>query len=262
MWRWLLILGLFIICLIPLPVLAQIPPSSADVVITATGVVVGSPGGLTLTYISDTQIGISWVKGWGAVNTMIRMKIGGYPANRFDGYMVYSGNETYCSDTGINLSYLLEDVYYKAWSQNGAGVWSVAYDANTFSEHTVLIANIMLLLFLLTLPIGLTILAFKSKFVWILFPVIVLWLVAALRCNALFVAQWDLYYILRILCVTMVFASGVLAFVLAAQITASPDKDDINIWGDKKSREDKELEETRGRSRANIDRMKKDRGRR
>ena len=38
--------------------------------------------------------------------------------------------------------------------------------------------------------------------------------------------------------------------------------DDLNIWGDKKSREDKELEETRGRSRANIDRMKKDRGRR
>jgi hypothetical protein len=38
--------------------------------------------------------------------------------------------------------------------------------------------------------------------------------------------------------------------------------DDLNIWGDKKGKEDKELEDTRKRSRDNIDRMKKDRRRR
>ncbi len=38
--------------------------------------------------------------------------------------------------------------------------------------------------------------------------------------------------------------------------------DDLNIWGDKKGIEDKELEDTRKRSRDNIDRMKKDRRRR
>ena len=96
---------------------------SAGVTITASGFVVGVPGGFTLTYISDYEIGVSWVKGTGAVNTMVRAKYGSIPTSRTDGYLIYYGEGTSATDTGINLDETVSQVYYRAWSQNAGGVW-------------------------------------------------------------------------------------------------------------------------------------------
>lgn len=68
-WLRLLILTLTLtLLLLPSSVSAS---TSAEVAVTATGYVCGAPGGLTLTYISDYEVGISWTKGEDAVNTTV-----------------------------------------------------------------------------------------------------------------------------------------------------------------------------------------------
>jgi hypothetical protein len=120
--KWLIILGLLILSLAlgATPVLAN---TSEDITVTATGYVVGAPGGLTLTYISDYEVGISWTKGTDAVNTMVRAKYGSAPTSRTDGYLVYYGDGTSASDTGVSIEETAAPIYYRAWSQNAGGLW-------------------------------------------------------------------------------------------------------------------------------------------
>lgn len=125
MWKWLVVCAILITAvLIPTSALAG---TTADVTITATGIVVGAPGGLTLTYISDYEVGISWTKGTDAENTMIRAAYGRTPGSRTDGYLVYygpgDGQEEIISDTGVSLDETATPVYYRAWSQNASGGW-------------------------------------------------------------------------------------------------------------------------------------------
>lgn len=103
--------------------------TSEGVTVTATGWICGEPGGFTLTYVSDYQVDISWVKGADAVNTMVRVAYNRYPTGITDGYQVYYGPDAYCSDNATSLA--SPDVgYYRAWSQNASGVWQVL----TFAE--------------------------------------------------------------------------------------------------------------------------------
>ena len=119
--RWLIVLGLLALWLMfASPVLAD---TSAEVTVTATGYVVGAPGGFTLTYISDYEVGISWTKGEGAENTMVRAAVGRLPESRTDGYLVYYGDGTSTSDFSNNLDVLDAPVYYRAWSQNTDSLW-------------------------------------------------------------------------------------------------------------------------------------------
>jgi outer membrane protein assembly factor BamB len=77
------------------------------------------------TAISDTQINLTWTKGEGALNTVIRRKTGDYPADRNDGDPVYFDTGTSCADTGLTP----ETQYcYRAWSQvTGSEQWSDGY---------------------------------------------------------------------------------------------------------------------------------------
>lgn len=72
-----------------------------------------APTDLSATAISDTQINLSWTKGAGAVDTVIRRKVGSYPTSVIDGEEAYNGPFESCSDTGLdpNTTY-----YYRAWS--------------------------------------------------------------------------------------------------------------------------------------------------
>lgn len=108
------------ILLIPTSVLAD---TSADITVTAAGWVCGAPGGFTITYISDYEVGLSWAKGIEAEKTMIRAAYGRTPENRTDGYLVYYGDGVYCSDTAVSLDETATPIYYRAWSQNANGVW-------------------------------------------------------------------------------------------------------------------------------------------
>ena len=61
MWRWLSAFVLLLIIFInPTSVLAD---TSDDITVTVSGWICGAPGGFTLTYISDYEVGISWTKG-------------------------------------------------------------------------------------------------------------------------------------------------------------------------------------------------------
>jgi len=122
--KWLkLKIGLLIallLLLIPMPLLAG---STETVTITAVGFVVGSPTGLTLTYISDYEVGISWTMGEYANNTMVRAAYGRVPESITDGYLVYYGNGTSYNDTAVNFEETASQIYYRAWSQTADGVW-------------------------------------------------------------------------------------------------------------------------------------------
>lgn len=121
--RWLLtvILGLSMVLLASSPVLAD---SSDDIIVTAAGYICGKPGDFTIIYVSDYEIGLSWSKGVDAENTMVRAAYGRLPEDREDGYLVYYGDEEYCSDTAVNLDETMAEVFYEAWHQNANGVWN------------------------------------------------------------------------------------------------------------------------------------------
>jgi len=61
----------------------------------------------------DEQVSLTWNKGTGADNTIIRGKIGGYPANYDTDVDVYSGTGTSTTHSGLNNS---DHWYYRAWS--------------------------------------------------------------------------------------------------------------------------------------------------
>lgn len=123
-------LGLMLLLVSTTFVRADGPP---DVEITVYAWVVGSPSGLTLTYINDQEIELEWAKGEDAQNTMVRAKYGSAPTSRTDGYLVYYGDGTSCTDTEVDLDELSEDyfddeamdfnIYYRLWSQNEGGAW-------------------------------------------------------------------------------------------------------------------------------------------
>lgn len=143
--RWLKLtfvtIGLFWLLILPTPVLAD---TSQTVTITATGIVVDAPGGFTIYYISDYELGISWTKAVSANNTMVRAKYGSYPDGRTDGYLVYYGMEASCSDTGVNLEETASTIYYRAWSEDTDKIWSPVYAEGYWESIVVtLIANVL-----------------------------------------------------------------------------------------------------------------------
>jgi hypothetical protein len=85
-----------------------------------------APAIFTATPDGSDQIDLSWIKGAGANNTMVRGKLGSYPASVSDGYQVYFNTGLSASDTGLIPS---TTYYYRAWSEvtNGSQQWSDTY---------------------------------------------------------------------------------------------------------------------------------------
>lgn len=106
--------------------------ADADVTITATpdSGDMGPPTGFTATYVSDNTVQLDWTPGVHADNTSIRAKLGGYPNDTSDGYLVFTGGGTSSNDTALDFDVLLGTVYYRAWSEN-----STAYSADYASAE-------------------------------------------------------------------------------------------------------------------------------
>lgn len=84
----------------------------------------------TFTAVSGgtTSIDLTWNKGTGAQNTIIRGKEGSYPTDINDGDLVYNNTGTSTSHTGLDPN---EHWYYRAWSYATEGAleqYSDAYD--------------------------------------------------------------------------------------------------------------------------------------
>lgn len=78
------------------------------------------PTGLTLTAVGVGEVSISWTKGVGAENTMVRGAIGHLPVDRDDGYLVYYGTGTSATDYADIGQ---EIVWYRAWSRDSGDTW-------------------------------------------------------------------------------------------------------------------------------------------
>ncbi|OGN96907.1 MAG: hypothetical protein A2Y89_01745 [Chloroflexi bacterium RBG_13_51_18] len=75
--------------------------------------------------ISGTKISLTWIKGEGAQRTVVVRKIGGYPADRTDGTVIYFNTGTSVVDSDLSLS---TTYYYRLWSQvSGSEQWSDGY---------------------------------------------------------------------------------------------------------------------------------------
>lgn len=144
--RILLVLLIITICFTPLAVMAD---DSVTVTITADPAVTTGILNFTITYISETQLDLSWAYDAGAVNIMIRSKWNGYPddipdslTTPSDGVLVYYGNGVAFSDTSMNFDDNLGTLYYKAWAQKADGSWFT--DAETGTEESEIVTLIAL----------------------------------------------------------------------------------------------------------------------
>lgn len=149
MWKLVVVLIILIWTLFPGGVSAD---SSADVTVSASGWIAGAPGGLTLTYVSDYNIGISWTKGEDAANTMIRAAYGRVPSGITDGYQVYYGAGTSTNDTALSMA-TPDIIYYAAFSQNAGGIWSPLFataDVGGFMSASFLFIGLIALAGMLT----------------------------------------------------------------------------------------------------------------
>lgn len=193
----------------------QVYAADPNVTITLSAWVVSSPSGFTLTYISDYEVQIDWIKGLGSENTMIRACIGRPPENITDGIEVYYGDGT-TTNSFINMEMLSEPVYYRAWGETALGIWSPLYAEDQIEGLTMLLA--ILIATALTFTITSTI--FKKGF--LAYAGAAVWIITAISCFDRALDYWDTYYCLGFLCIGLMLAD---IFAPAAYRETTPDNE-------------------------------------
>ena len=144
-----LLLVVVVLAMSGLPVLAA---TSVEITVTAKPQFSNGIIDFVITYISMTQLDLSWGFDSGAVNIMIRGEYNGYPddipdedTEPSDGYLVYYGNGTSVSDTSVVLDENWGILYYKAWAQKADGKWFTSPD--TGSEESAIMTLVAFFLF-------------------------------------------------------------------------------------------------------------------
>ena len=100
---------------------------TVDVIITAQPSGLFAPTDFDAVTITDTKITVSWTPNIFATTTMVRAKIGSYPTDETDGYLVYNGAGNTVDDTAVSLDETLTNVFYRAWSVDALGGFSPNY---------------------------------------------------------------------------------------------------------------------------------------
>lgn len=160
-----------------------------------------------ITYVSDTQMDLSWNYSYDGDQIMIRAQYGEYPddipdsvTTPSDGYLVYYGNGTSVSDTSMNFDQNFGPIYYKAWAQRADLTWHTDF-ASGWKESQKL-----LLIVLIMLAMGLLTLAFIFKVPALFLASAAMWVVdAAYFITVQSVSSWDLYYDVGLLCIGVAF---------------------------------------------------------
>lgn len=91
------------------------------------------PTALTCTTLNSTAIRCNWNTGLGALNTVVRYKVGGYPTDTADGTLGYNGTLTTYNQSGL----VTDTVYFfRAWSWASEGTRQ-QYSDSYSSGHTI-----------------------------------------------------------------------------------------------------------------------------
>ncbi len=217
--KWIAPLIAVILSLFPVPIMAG---TSADVLITATGVIVMAPGGFTLTYVSDYEVGIDWIPAVGSTNTMVRAAVGRYPTSITDGYLIYYGDGSSATDTGVSLDETAASVYYRAWSEK-SGAWSPFWAESTIEGVgvTILAQNILVGI-LLAFTMGAVLVGYTKKNTPIVLFSIAGWLFTGIYSMNVRTGM-DIYYIIGFFSFFMTVGSMVVAGIM--------------LWGGKDGKE-------------------------
>lgn len=167
--RLLLLIAVLGLSLSSTPVYAD---KTATITVIATGYVTTGPTGLVLTYVNDWEVGLSWTPANGSVGTMVRAAYGHQPSSTTDGYLVYNGSASNCSDTAVSLT-SPEVVYYSAWAVEPDGSYSLLY--STGDSEEIMSAG-FLFLGLILLAVGLTWISTKVNLILFRVAPFLVWL--------------------------------------------------------------------------------------
>jgi hypothetical protein len=94
------------------------PSDTSTVTVTFTSAIPFYPSGFTATMTGLTTVELEWTKGANATWTQIRAKMGSYPENVTDGYIVYNGTAENFTDTSVNFDIMLDGMFYIAFGGN------------------------------------------------------------------------------------------------------------------------------------------------
>ena len=168
--KWLAtILGTIAVSILPAVAVSAANPLTVTMVNTPQ--FTNGISSFTVTYVSDTEMDLSWVLDPNypstSQNIMIRAKYGAYPADipndvtaPSDGYLVYYGDGfgvTSAVDTSMDFNENAGSLYYKAWAQKADGTWYVTTHTVSKESRVVLFIGMIFLVF------GLTIASFTLK---------------------------------------------------------------------------------------------------
>ena len=189
----------------------------ANITITVAGWACDYPGAFTVTYISDTEVELSWVAGLAANNTMVRAAYGRIPASRTDGYLVYYGDNTTAIDTALNLDDTASTVYYRAWSESATGIWE-DIGATGFLEGPA-----MKLIAFILLCIALMVWSWHTKKASLMFMSILCWLGFSAYLYSIGTASFDYYRVFAWVGIGMAVLSVLQAISFRAKSTVVPE---------------------------------------
>jgi hypothetical protein len=201
-----------------------------------------APTNLLLTYISDNEVDVSWTKGYGAENTMVRAAGGRLPADRSDGYLVYYGDGTSATDYEADLEQQV--VWYRAWSQDAGSSWEDEGIWDSIGGMSIALVVLGML------AAGLTIAMFATRRMLLGFPAGVFWAVLAGFSYQQSTSTWDWQYILFFASIGMTIFAIYAAFTLRKRDLTGPDMDE-GAFVDEESPENLDEESSWG----DIDRL-------
>ena len=79
-------------------------------------------------YPSSVSVSLTWAKGAGAANSIVRYRVDTYPTTYTDGFLVYDGTSASCTHTGLKVGTVY---YYAVWGYSGAFYSSGSAEAMT-----------------------------------------------------------------------------------------------------------------------------------
>lgn len=162
-----LILVIIVLLSAAIPVVAD----SIEITVTAVPKVTGGVENFVITYVSETELDLSWSLTGEANRVMIRSKWGSYPVDRDDGLLVYYGSNTTYNDTSMDFNETAGTLYYRVWAQKTDDSWYTDYEEGNEENRLMIIGALGIFV------IGATYVGIRSSFFGLKLIVGMLWFV-------------------------------------------------------------------------------------